>query len=75
MPDQVNPQITDAITQTNTKVLAEAPAQAMAMAYQMLAQAVGHSMQNATMTQQNVQTIASAATAKAVELITKIGAS
>ena len=73
MPDQVNAQITDAVTQTNTKVIAEAPAHAMAMAYQMLAHAVGQSMQNATMTQQNLQTIAAATTAKSVELIAKIG--
>lgn len=71
MPVQVNEQITDAITQTNTKVVAEAPAQSMAMVYQMFAHAVGTSMQNLTVAQQNMQTIASAATAKLVEMITK----
>jgi hypothetical protein len=66
---KVNPQITDAITQTNVKVLAEAPAQALAMVYQVLSQVVGLTMQNGASAQQNMQTVASAATAKAVEVI------
>lgn len=70
MPEtRVNPQITDAITQTNVKVLAEAPAQALAMVYQVLSQVVGLTMQNGASAQQNMQTVASAATAKAVEVI------
>jgi hypothetical protein len=71
MPDLtgVNPQITDAITQTNVKVLAEAPAQALAMVYQVLSQVVGLTMQNGASAQQNMQTVAGAATAKAVEVI------
>lgn len=70
MPETtVNPQITDAITQTNVKVLAEAPAQALAMVYQVLSQVVGLTMQNGASAQQNMQTVASAATAKAVEVI------
>lgn len=53
----VNDQITDAVTQTNVKVLAESPAMAMSMVYQSMAQAVSLSMQNATIAQQNMATI------------------
>jgi hypothetical protein len=68
-PTTVNSQITDAITQTNVKVLAESPAEALAMVYQILGQVVGLTMQNGASAQQNMQTVASAATAKAVEVI------
>jgi len=69
MADTVNPQITDAITQTNVKVLGEAPAQALATVYQVLGQTVSLTMQNGASAQQNMQTVAAAATARAVELI------
>lgn len=69
MPDTVNPQITDAITQTNVKVLGEAPAQSLAVVYQVLGQTVSLTMQNGASAQQNMQTVAAAATARAVELI------
>ncbi|MEM7049617.1 MAG: RebB family R body protein [Acidobacteriota bacterium] len=69
MPDRVNEQITDAVTQTNVKVLAEAPAEAMGMIYQVLGQTIGLTMQNGASAQQNMQTVAAAATAKAVEKI------
>ncbi|NQZ73911.1 MAG: RebB family R body protein, partial [Dinoroseobacter sp.] len=38
---EVNSQITDAVTQTNVKVLGEAPAQAMGTLYQIASQAAG----------------------------------
>ena len=42
MPNSnVNEQVTDAVTQTNVKVVAEAPAQAMAAFYQVIAAANG----------------------------------
>lgn len=37
-PDPVNSQITDAVTQTNVKVVGEAPAQAMGNLYQQMQQ-------------------------------------
>lgn len=46
MADTVNPQITDAVTQTNVKILAEVPAYAMGMVYQ----ATGHSLSLMTTT-------------------------
>lgn len=61
-PTLVNGQITDAVTQSNVKVLADAPAQALAMVYQTMGQAVGLGMQNATAAQQQMNTIAQAVT-------------
>jgi len=69
MPATVNEQVTDAVTQTNVKVLAEAPAESMAVIYQVLGQTIGLTMQNGASAQQNMQTVAAAATARAVELI------
>lgn len=69
MPTTVNEQVTDAVTQTNVKVLAEAPAESMAVIYQVLGQTIGLTMQNGASAQQNMQTVAAAATARAVELI------
>ena len=65
----VNSQITDAVTQANVKVLGEAPAMAMGTVYQTMAQAVGLSMQNAVSAQQQMNTIAQAATTQGVNLI------
>ena len=56
----VNEQITDAITQTNVKVVAESPSVAMSMVYQAMAQSVSLSMQNATFSQQQMQQIGTA---------------
>jgi len=44
---QVNPQITDAVTQTNVKTLGESPAEALGVAYQTLAHSTGMAMENA----------------------------
>jgi len=68
----VNDQITDAVTQTNVKVLAEAPAQALATLYQTMAHSIGLSMQNAVANQQNMNTIATGVTTQAVNLLYSI---
>jgi len=60
MADTVNGQITDAVTQTNVKVLGEAPAQALSMVYQTLAHSLSLSMQNASASQQQMQSISTA---------------
>ncbi len=65
----VNSQITDAVTQSNVTVLGNAPAQSMATAYQMLAQSVGVSMQNAVANQQNMNTIDSAIVSQGISLL------
>lgn len=48
----VNSQITDAVTQTNVKVVANAPAQAIAQIYQAIAHATGLLAENAVNAQQ-----------------------
>jgi hypothetical protein len=57
MAEGVNSQITDAITQTNVKVLGESPAQALSMVYQTLAHSLSLCMQNAGASQQQMQSI------------------
>lgn len=65
MADSVNSQITDAVTQTNVKVVAEAPAQSMALVYQTMAHSISLSMQNAVTAQQSMQQISTAIAATA----------
>lgn len=60
MVDLVNAQITDAVTQTNVKVVAEAPAQAIASLYQVSSYATGLSIQNAVHSQQAMNQIMTA---------------
>ena len=69
----VNAQITDAVTQTNVKVLAEAPAQAMASLYQVGAQANGISMQNAVTNQHNLNQLNAAIVSQAIKTINGVG--
>ena len=66
----VNEQITDAITQTNVKVVAESPAQAMGTLYQIAMQANGMSMQNAVSNQQNLNQLNPSIVAQAISIIT-----
>ncbi|MBE7637839.1 R body protein [Sneathiella sp. P13V-1] len=70
----VNSQITDAVTQSNMAVLGNAPAQSMATAYQLLAQSVGVSMQNAVANQQNMNTIDSAILSQGISLLFNLDA-
>ncbi|MGE7955772.1 RebB family R body protein [Pseudomonas sp. NPDC089530] len=72
MPE-VNSQITDAVTQTNVKVVAEAPAQAIASLYQVASHSAGLSLQNAVSSQQALNQISNAVISKAVSLIMQIG--
>ena len=53
----VNSQVTDAVTQTNVKVLGEAPAQSMALVYQSMAHSISLAMQNAQQAQGGLQQI------------------
>lgn len=61
-PTAVNSQITDSVTQANTKVLGDAPAIAMGNLYQATAQALANAAHNATNAQQQNYVIAQAAT-------------
>lgn len=65
----VNPQITDAVTQTNVETVAASPAMAMAQLYQAAAQALGNAAHNATTAQQNANTIQQASTTRGVALL------
>lgn len=71
----VNSQITDAVTQTNVKVVAEAPAQAIASLYQVASHSASLSLQNAVFNQQSLNQISTAVVSKAVALIMEIGVS
>ncbi|MBK9036170.1 MAG: RebB family R body protein [Myxococcales bacterium] len=69
MADIVNPQITDAVTQTNVKILGDAPAMAMGLLYQATAQALANAAHNATVMQQQANTILQATTTQGVALL------
>jgi hypothetical protein len=66
MSDVVNPQIIDAITQTNVKVLAEAPAMAMGSVYQTIGNSVAMAAANAVYAQQQANVTYRAATTLSV---------
>lgn len=65
-PTAVNNQITDSVTQVNTKVLGDAPAVAMGNLFQATAQALGNAAHNATSSQQQTNVTAQAATTMGV---------
>ena len=65
----VNGQITDAVTQTNVKVLGEAPAHSMAIVYQTLAHSISLVMENAQQAQGGLQQIGNAVTSSAITMI------
>jgi hypothetical protein len=62
----VNPQITDAITQTNVKVLGEAPAMAMGSLYQTIGNSVAMAAANAVYAQQQANVTYQAASTMGV---------
>ena len=62
----VNEQITDAVTQSNVKVLGDAPAMAMGNLMQATSQALSNAAHNATSTQQQTNVTAQAATTQGV---------
>ncbi|MBJ7332429.1 MAG: RebB family R body protein [Solirubrobacteraceae bacterium] len=65
-PTAVNGQITDAVTQTNVKVLGEAPAQAMGNLFVATSQALSNAAHNATNNQQQSYVTMQASTTQAV---------
>lgn len=68
-PTAVNSQITDSVTQANTKVLGDAPAVAMGNLYQATAQALSNAAHNATTGQQQMNITAQAATTQGVSTL------
>jgi Killing trait len=71
-PTHVNDQITDSITQANTKVLGDAPAIAMGNLYQATAQALANAAHNATNAQQQSYVTSQAATTAGVSTLYSI---
>jgi hypothetical protein len=61
-PKEVNGAIIDAVTATNTKVLAEAPAMAMGSLYQTISNSVAMAAANAVYAQQQANVTYQAAT-------------
>ncbi len=59
-PTLVNGQITDAVTQAEVMVLGSAPAMSVGTLYQVTAQAIALSMQNAVANQQAMNSLAAA---------------
>jgi hypothetical protein len=68
-PTLVNGQITDAVTQTDVMVLGNAPAMAIGALYQVTAQAIALSMQNAVANQQAMNSLAAVILARCVQAI------
>lgn len=66
LPTPVNGQITDAVTQSNVKVLGDGPALAMGAIYQSLAHSTGILYENAASAQQQLAIAAQAATNQGV---------
>ena len=66
MPTPVNGMITDAVTQTNVKVLGDAPAMAMGAIYQSLSHSTGILFENAVGSQQQLAIASQAATNQGV---------
>ncbi|BFM50401.1 RebB family R body protein [Marinomonas sp. THO17] len=69
----VNEQITDSVTQVNTKVVGETPAMAMGNLLLSTSQALGTAAHNATAAQQQAQITMQAATVQGVNSLTAIG--
>ncbi|SMF10032.1 Killing trait domain-containing protein [Tistlia consotensis] len=66
IPTAVNGQITDAVTQSNVKVLGDAPAMAMGAIFQSLGHSTGILFENAVSSQQMLGVCAQAATNQGV---------
>lgn len=66
METNVNSQITDAVTQSNVKVVGEAPAIALGNVYQTAARSTGLMFQNAVNAQNQQNILAQAATTQGV---------
>ena len=63
---RVNPQISDSVTQANTKVLGDSPAMALSNLYQATGQALANAAHNATTLQQQTNVTAQTATTMGV---------
>ena len=71
----VNEQITDSVTQVNTKAVGETPAMAMGNLLVSTSQALANAAHNATSAQQQAQITMQAATVQGVNSLMSIGSS
>ena len=71
----VNPQVTDSVTQVNTKVVGETPEMAMGNLLMSTSQALGNAAHNATAAQQQAAITMQAATVQGVNSLMSIGSS
>ncbi|ADZ91907.1 RebB family R body protein [Marinomonas mediterranea] len=71
----VNEQITDSVTQVNTKVVGETPAMAMGNLLMSTSHALSNAAHNATAAQQQAQITMQAATVQGVNSLMAIGSS
>lgn len=72
-PSTVNPQITDAVTQANVKVLGDAPAVALANLYQVIGQTIALAAGNAVTAQSQANVIHQATTTMGVTALYSLG--
>jgi hypothetical protein len=73
MADTVNAQITDSVTQVNTKVIGDTPAMAMGNLMMSTAHALSTGAHNATSAQQQGQITMHAATVQGVNALMSVG--
>ena len=71
----VNEQVTDSVTQVNTKVVGETPAMAMGNLLMSTSHALSNAAHNATAAQQQAQITMQAATVQGVNSLMSIGSS
>ena len=71
-PTAINSQITDSITEVNTKVLGDAPAMAMGNLFVVTGQALANAAHNATSNQQNAAMTHQVSTTQAVSTLYSI---
>ena len=71
-PTSVNDQITDSVTQANTKVLGDSPALSLSNLYQATSQALSNSAHNATTGQQQTGVTAQTSTVMGVTTLYSI---
>ena len=74
LPTPVNAQVTDAVTQTNVKLVGESPAESIAVENQAMSHSMSLAMENAVQTQGGMQQVNNTATAAMISLITEAGA-
>jgi phenylpyruvate tautomerase PptA (4-oxalocrotonate tautomerase family) len=70
-PTAVNDQITDAVTESNVKVLGDAPATALDELYLATAQALSNAAHNSTVAQQQGSVLAEAVTTLCAQALTR----